>query len=77
MHDFSEINKDVLLALLLAITSGALMGIILQLIKDIFSKIRNQPATSNILKLRSYTHASFMFGIPMGMLAFTSTTRLK
>ncbi|AFY54461.1 hypothetical protein Riv7116_1921 [Rivularia sp. PCC 7116] len=70
MHNFSEINKDVLLALLLAIASGALMGIISQIIKDIFTKIRNQPATSNISKLKSYADVSFMFGIPMGMIAF-------
>ncbi len=52
MHKFSEIDNYMLLALLLAIASGALIGLISQLIKDIFSKISNQPAPSNISKLR-------------------------
>ncbi|MGB3758866.1 MAG: hypothetical protein WBA07_21200 [Rivularia sp. (in: cyanobacteria)] len=50
MHQLTEINKYVLLALLLAIASGALVGLISQLIKDIFGKIRNQPAPNNISK---------------------------
>ena len=82
MHQFAELDKYMLLALLLAIASGALIGLISQLIKDIFSKIRNQPAPNNISKLRSYADASFMFGIPMGMIAFiglifNTTTPIK
>lgn len=82
MHQLSEINKDVILALLLAIASGTLAGIILQLINDIFSQIENQPATSIASRVKSYAHASFMFGIPMGIIAgvgliFNTDTPIK
>lgn len=72
MYQLDEINKYVLLAILLAMTSGAILGLILQFIKDIFSKLKSQPQINTNLKIKSYAHASFMFSIPMGIIAFNS-----
>lgn len=72
MHNFTEIDQYMLLTVLLATASGAIGGIFTQLLKDIFSKIENQPVKSITSRVKSYAYASFMFSIPMGGLAFSA-----
>lgn len=66
MHQLSEIDKHVLLA----ISSGALGGLICEIINDVENKIKNQPARSIVIKIKSYISACFFYGILMGAFTF-------
>lgn len=66
MHQLTEVDKCVLLA----VSSGALGGLIKEVIQDFIKKIKNQPARNFLRKIQSYFLACFFYGIILGVFTF-------
>ncbi|MGB3653663.1 MAG: hypothetical protein WBA41_20945 [Rivularia sp. (in: cyanobacteria)] len=68
MHQLTEAEKF----MLLAIGSGVLGGLIKEVIRDFISKIKNQLARNTAHKVKSYIAAGFFYGIGMGVFIFAA-----
>lgn len=66
MHQLTEVDKCVILA----IGSGALGGLICEILNDVENKIKNQSARDITRRIKSYVLACFFYGILMGAFTF-------